>query len=111
MIFSVLLIIFALLAIFKTYKQYRKSRISLHWSILWTLIWLLLITVALMPNLTTIIANAVGIGRGADLIIYSTIIILLYGFYNLITTQDLQRRELTELTRKIAIENAKKPKI
>lgn len=109
MIYSAFIIAFAVSALLKTYSQYKKSHISFHWFTLWSFIWLLAIIVAIVPDSTSYVANFVGIGRGADLLIYSAILILLYGFYRLIIGQERQRNELTKLVRELAIKNAKKP--
>lgn len=107
MLFGIIIILFAIFALSRTYLQFKNSHISLHWFTLWSFIWFTVIIVAIIPDSTTTIANAVGIGRGADMLIYTTILILLYGFYRLIIGQEKQRKELTELTRRIAINSTK----
>ena len=57
------------------------------------------------PDLTTDIANLVGIGRGADLVLYLTTLFLLFLCFNFrlrfLTVQD----ELTRVVREIALHN------
>jgi hypothetical protein len=63
----------------------------------------------LFPQLTTAVANALGVGRGADLLIYLSIVTGL--FVSLLLYSRIQRleRDQTELVRQIALERAKAP--
>lgn len=108
MIFQIVLFGFAALAMLRTWRQYKKEHISAHWLQVWSLLWVLVMLVAISPVSTDRIAEIVGVGRGADLIVYTAIVFLLYGFSRLIATQERQRKELTDLVRKIAIERAEK---
>lgn len=108
MLFQIFLVAFALFALQKIWMQYRAEKVSQHWLRMWALLWGCVILVALWPATTDLIAQRVGVGRGADLIVYLAIIFLLYGFARVIATQEKHRQELTELVRKIAIEHAQK---
>jgi hypothetical protein len=76
-------------------------------SLLGPLIWLLAGVAILNPDLTTRIAKLLGIGRGADLLIYLLALAFLFLVFYLY--QRFQRIEsaLTELARHIAIQEAK----
>jgi len=75
-------------------------------SLLGPVIWLMAGLAILNPDFTTEIAKSMGIGRGADLLIYlSALAFLFLAFY---VYQRFQRVDsaLTELTRHIAIREA-----
>ncbi len=108
MIFQIFLIIFAVIALWKTYQQYQKDHVSLHWFWIWVLLWAAVIFVSLYPATTDMVAEFVGVERGADLIVYIAVVVLLFGFARIIVRQEKQRQELTELVRKMAIEHAEK---
>lgn len=109
MIFKILLIAFALFALSKTLKQYKDRRVSKHWFTVWSLFWVVVIVVAFLPHTTDLLAQYVGVEKGADLIVYCAVVILSYGLYRVIAKQEKFNRELTELVRQMAIEQAKKP--
>ena len=109
MIFQIVLVAFAAVAIFKTWQQYSKKEASKYWAIAFSLLWVVAIAVALVPNLANMVANLVGIGRGADVIVYSAIVILTYTVYRLMVAQQKLSAEMTSLVRAVAIDNAKKP--
>ena len=69
---------------------------------------LFLISVA-YPNLTTRVANAIGVGRGTDLIVYMTTFALICFSLILIIKFERLQREITQLVRRIALEKVQKP--
>ena len=108
MIFQLFLILFAVFAISKTYRQFKKERVSSYWFTVWTVLWLVVIGVALYPETTDMLARVVGVGRGADLLVYTAVLILYYLLYRSMVTQERLHREVTDLVRQIAILEAKK---
>jgi small membrane protein len=64
------------------------------------------VTSILYPQLTTKVANLVGVGRGTDLVLYLLVAVFLYvtvGFY--LRFRDLER-QLTVIARRLAIDEA-----
>ncbi len=70
--------------------------------ILWTLLWLAAGVAIVRPGLTRVVAKALGIGRGADLVLYCAVVVMMIGF--LMTYSRLRRiqRDLTLVVRHIA---------
>lgn len=108
MIYQWLLIIFASFAILLTANQYRKERVSLYWLISWSILWLAVIAVAFAPQVTDVIANRVGVEKGADLIVYTAVVVFCYAMYRVLVRQEEMQREITRLVREVAILEAKK---
>lgn len=61
------------------------------------------------PSLSTDIANMLGVGRGADLVIYLLAIVTLAGIFNLHLRIRASREVVTELARALAIATARRP--
>lgn len=61
-----------------------------------------------MPHWSSIVANVLGVGRGADLVMYLWILFSLQAFVYLYISIKRKERQITELTRALAISNAKK---
>ena len=61
------------------------------------------VVAVLWPNLTTYLANAVGVGRGTDLVLY--VLVMAFVYYALATAQRIHdlERSITLLTRELAI--------
>lgn len=63
----------------------------------------------LLPDFTTIVANMLGVGRGADLIIYFFALFTLYALILLYTNVQTLSLQLTALVRQNAIRDAVVP--
>lgn len=74
--------------------------------VVWTLLWLTAGVAILWPGVTKIVANALGIGRGADLLLYCTVVVMMLGFLMVYVRLRRIRRELTLLVRHLAIRDA-----
>ena len=103
MIFQILLIIFAAFAIMKTSRQYQARKVTVRWFGIWILLWITVIGVAITPESTDIVAELLGVERGADLLVYVAVVVLCYAMYRVFVRLEKQNRELTDLVRKIAI--------
>ena len=73
--------------------------------LVWLFFWLAVAVVAVRPELTVIIANYVGIGRGADLVIYGSLIFLFYALFKLLIKIEKLEKNLTKLVRQDAIDD------
>jgi small membrane protein len=82
-----------------------RSKILILERVITIIIILVGIVFLIYPNLTTRIANLVGIGRGSDLIFY---LFIIYGifWFNILSTRNRQiDRKLTKIVRAIALAN------
>jgi hypothetical protein len=68
-----------------------------------------LIVLVLFPDLSTVIANSVGIGRGVDLTFYLSHLFLLLLVIILWRRLKAQDEKITQISREMAIRNARKP--
>ncbi len=67
------------------------------------------IVAVLWPQLTTTVANAVGVGRGTDLVLY--LLVIVFAYSTLASAQRVHRlqRDITILTREIALLRPTRP--
>jgi len=63
----------------------------------------------IFPSLTTDIANLIGVGRGADLLLYFSLIGFSFVIIIIYSKQRKLERLLTELLRKNAIQGVREP--
>lgn len=76
--------------------------------LLWSAVWLLAAIAMTWPNAMSRIARMVGIGRGADLVLYSAVIALSVGLWMMYLRLRRVRREMTLLVRHLAILEAER---
>ncbi len=75
-------------------------------ALLWALLWLVAGVTIMWPGVTKVIANALGIGRGADLVLYCAVVVMMIGFLMVYVRLRRIRREMTLLVRELAIRDA-----
>jgi small membrane protein len=109
MIFQFSIVIFALLVILRTYGQYKKELVSRYWLLAFSFLWVLIGVAAIIPHATDNIAHFVGVERGADMLVYVAVLVLLYTVYRLFVRVQKMHEEITELVRQVALANPKVP--
>ena len=107
MVIQILIIAFILFALARTFWQFRHGRLTLAWLIFWIAFWILAGVVVLLPQTTSIVASLVGVGRGADLVIYVSLLALFYLVFRLFVRIEEVEREITRFVRAIALEDVK----
>ncbi len=100
MLIQILISLFALFAIISLIKTKKY---------LWLFFWLIVGAIVWWPNLTNIIATNLGIGRGADLIFYISIILLFYLIFRIYLKMEKIERNITKLTRKDTLNSTQDP--
>lgn len=105
---QIIITLFVLAILFKLFKQKQKNKISLLSFIIWFLLWLAVLVVFWEPDTTTYLANVLGIGRGADLVVYVSIIIIFYMLFRIFVRLNKMDSEITKAIREDAIKNVEK---
>lgn len=108
---QIILVIFLWFALSRVILQFRLGQISPILFSFWAVIFTSAIFVVFLPNETTLLAQAVGIGRGVDLAVYASIVILFYLVFRIYVYIESVRHDITKLVRQIALENSPKQKI
>jgi hypothetical protein len=105
-IFQIIALLFLALLFAVNLTVVLLGRVSRRAGLPWAAVWVLAAVAIIWPGSTRLVAGAIGIGRGADLVLYCFVLIVLVGFY--MTYVRLRRLEanLTLLVRHLAIANA-----
>lgn len=107
---QILLVLFFLYALSKVLRRYRSHELTAPLAGGWTLFWCLAIVAALVPNSTAWVAKVVGVGRGADLVVYVALAVLFYSLFRLTARVEKLNRDLTRLTRELALREGTRTK-
>lgn len=105
---QVLVTIFIVFILYKLFKQKQSSKISLFAFIVWLLLWLAVLVVFWQPDTTSYIAAWLGIGRGADLAVYVSIVAIFYLLFRIFVRLNKIETQITKVVRDDAIKNVKK---
>lgn len=103
-----ILILVALLGIVWTIGRFRKRHVSVIVAFVWSVLWVGVGVVALIPEATNRIADFLGIGRGADVILYSAIVIILALIFRISIRLEQLDRAITTVTRELALREHEK---
>lgn len=109
-IIQMLIIVFALFAITRTVLQFKRGTLTLAWLLFWIVFWLVAGVVAALPHTADTVAQFVGVGRGADVVIYLSLIALFYLIFRLYVKIEQVEGEITRLVRTLALDNLEEEK-
>jgi hypothetical protein len=111
MVIQILATIFIVLLILPNlYNSYKKNNLTPLGASIWAVFWLAGLVVIWFPHLMGIIGNALGVERSIDGLVYTSIILLLYlALRQRIRISQIEK-EITMLSRKIALKDIEKKK-
>ena len=104
--YRILVIVIVAAALVAAWTRYKDGRFSPRKFIFWSLVWLGVLLFGLIPQLSTSITGLVGIGRGADLFFFFSIVALIYLLFMMHGRVQKLQEEITELTRQQALRDA-----
>jgi hypothetical protein len=99
-----LLLAFVLAALAKVIHSYQQRHMPMPNFLFWVLVWIGTASIIIFPDATSFLAQLLGIGRGADLIIYVSLLISFYLIFRLYVAFTRLEQAITELVRAIALE-------
>lgn len=102
---------FILFALSRVLLQLRNAKLTVGAFLFWSGIFVFALAGVLDPHLTTFVARFFGIGRGSDVVLYLSIALLFYLIFRLSIALEEIRREITELVRKISLEESSRKRI
>lgn len=81
------------------------------WGLLfWSLVWLGVGVVLFLPWTTELLAERLGIGRGIDVFVYVSVVVLFYLSYRTVVKIEALEREITRVVREEALRDLPKKK-
>lgn len=105
MLFQLVLSAAFLASFWLVWRRHRQQAVSGPVAWLWTMGVIGGLVVTWYPNTASFIANIVGIGRGADLVVYLAIVLLFVLVFQLHVSHVRLERELTKIVREDALKD------
>ncbi|MEX2027956.1 MAG: DUF2304 family protein [Candidatus Curtissbacteria bacterium] len=105
---QIVLLLFVIFALTRVFLRLREKVIPIKTALFWALIWISAIVGILLPTTTTKIASVFGVGRGVDVIVYISLVLLFYLVFRIYVMIGDIRHEITSVVRKTALQNAPK---
>ncbi len=107
---QIIILIFALFALSRVFTNIGHKNFDKVEAGFWMIFWLLVIISTAFPEIVSNIAKIFGVGRGVDLVIYFSIVVLSYLIFRLYAYQSRMERNITKIIRTIAIKNENRAK-
>jgi small membrane protein len=108
MIIQVVILIFIVFVISRVLLRFRAGDITSRELIVWLVFWLAVGAAVLLPQRTDVIAQWVGVERGADLMVYLSIIVLFFVLFKILVRMERIERDITKAVRNEALEDKDK---
>jgi len=102
---QIVITVFIIFAVSRVFFRFSEGKISYYALFGWTLLWFFAEFIIWKPDVTTHIARILGIGRGADLILYGSIVLLFYLVFRIYIKIEDVERQITQIARRIALQN------
>lgn len=103
MLIKYIIIIFSLFVVYKAGIKFKNRDISKREYVLWIIFWIMVIIATLIPKSIDRIAHFAGVERGADLVVYLSIVVIFYFIFRILVSLEKIYREITLIVRKIAL--------
>jgi len=108
MIIQLILLAFIAFVLNRVSLQFRRGEISGREFFLWLVFWALVGVAVLFPRGTDLLARLAGVERGADLLVYVSVLVLFFVVYKLMVRLDRVDREITTVVRELALKKPEK---
>ena len=100
---KILVFIFAVAVILRTWARRSRGDLSSREATAWTVLWILVFAAVLNPHATDVVARWFGVGRGADLLIFISVVALFALVSWLLSRVEKIEREITTVVRETAL--------
>ena len=104
-VLQIIVIVFTVFALYRTVKKYREGGVEIVWFLMWLLVWLAIGVVVVLPQTSTLLARFIGVGRGADAVIYLAIIGLYYVVFRIFLRLEKIEHDISSLVRHLSLKD------
>lgn len=100
---QIIVSIFVFSNLWRIYSQMKSRKISTASFIWWLALWLVVLVVFWRPDSTGYLALALGVTRGADLMIYISVLVIFYLLFKIFVRLNKIEDSITRLVRQRAL--------
>ena len=111
MFIQIILLIFIFFVFWRIVSKAKRKEITFRETFFWAVFWILVTMAVIFPKATDVFAQKLGVGRGADLLVYLAVIFLFYLIFRVFIRLEKIEKDITKIIRKIALEENPKSKI
>ncbi len=103
LLIQILIPAFALFALASAVMKWKRREMSSGVLTLLVIFWIAVAVVVLLPQTAQMLASLLGVGRGADVVVYTAVVVMMYLLFRMYVRIEHLEREITKLVREIAL--------
>lgn len=103
LLIQIVILVFVAFAVINIVSRFKKRYLNLNQTILWLIVWFGAAFVTIDPDASVFFAQLLGVTRGADLIIYFSLIILFYLLFMVQIKIERIERNITKIVQDRAL--------
>lgn len=107
MAIKIIILFFILFVLLRTVARFVKKEIRPRELLAWLIFWAAVGAAVILPQTTDILAQQVGVARGADLLVYISVLVLFYAVFKVLVKLEKIDRQITEIVRAVALKDGK----
>jgi len=104
---QILAILFVSFVLWRVVNKFRRKELNVPEFLMWLFFWLAVGVAFITPESLTRLANLLGIGRGADLVLYVAVMVVFYLMFRIFVRLEKMERDITKIVREKALKNKK----
>ncbi|MFC1626996.1 DUF2304 domain-containing protein [Patescibacteria group bacterium] len=101
---------FLIFAITRVLLRLKDGALAFNAFFFWLVVFILSLVGVIRPELTSVVANWLGINRGSDVVVYASILLIFYLIFRTNILLENLRHDLTRLVRQLALKDETKKK-
>lgn len=105
MLIQYLLSFLILLIIYRVVIKWKQGILASKDVVFWIGFWFVVGLIILLPDTTSFLAELVGVGRGSDLIVYLSIVLIFYIIFQMTIKIEKIERNITKVVRTMAMKD------
>ncbi|MFH1890160.1 MAG: DUF2304 family protein [Candidatus Kuenenbacteria bacterium] len=102
---QILAIIFCFFALWRVILKFRRRELKVSEFFMWLVFWLAVGVAFVIPESLTKLANILGIGRGADLVLYVAVVVVFYLMFRIFIRLENMEKNITKVVRKNTLDD------
>lgn len=92
-------------ALLVTWRRTVRDAVTRTEAFLWSVLWVSIVVVVWRPETASLVARFFGVGRGADFVVYLSVVALFWLVFRLFLRTESLERQITTLVREDALQD------
>ncbi len=106
-LFKILFLLFVLIIFIRLGRRLKNQQIRVTNFLIWLFFWLIASTIVIYPEATDYLARFLGVGRGADVVVYFSLAAIFYFIFYFTVRLHIMDTRIAKIVRSISLKEKK----